>query len=94
MSEKNATGGPKMRTATIFSEMQQSKDYPTGGSEFLFNLFQEAVETATGGAGLEGWIVGGEDGGATRQNAGALAIASAIAYAGKEIADAIRESGR
>lgn len=80
------------RPGTVFAEMQRGDQYKSG-SEFLFDLFQEAMESATGGQGLSGYIPLAEDGKAIDQNANGLAIAAAIAYAGKEIAEAIRSVG-
>lgn len=82
------------RQATIFGEMQNHDRYR--GQDpiaFLFDLFQEAVESASGGSGLSGYIPLAEDGKEIDKNAGSLAVAAAIAYAGKEIAEAIRSLG-
>lgn len=82
---------------TILAHIQQilqSEGASPRGVDVMHRLFQEALESATGvgsAEGLGGYVpLDGESHEAMDRNIGPLLTASAIAFAGTEIADAIR----
>lgn len=87
-----------MRQTTIMAEIGKAlrgEGLDAGSANQMFELFQHALESATGANGHDG--LGGyvpmNDGdalAAVEENALPILTASAIAFAGAEIADAIR----
>jgi ABC-type amino acid transport system permease subunit len=88
-----------MRQKTIMAEIQavlRDRGLRPEAAHQMYELFQEALETATGanqwGEGLAGYVPAGDQAAVDKveQNAVPILTAAAIAFAGAEIAEAIR----